>query len=63
MKTERMELRVTKGEKAGFDEAANLAGVSLSTWARISLRRAAMQQFQDAGRRLDFQLQGEGPNA
>lgn len=54
MKTERIELRVQAAEKRAFDEAAELAGISFSAWARMNLRRAALRDFQDAGRRVDF---------
>jgi hypothetical protein len=49
-----LRMRVTELEKAAFEEAAKMAGVSFSTWARTALRRAAMREFQDAGRRLDL---------
>jgi uncharacterized protein (DUF1778 family) len=53
-KTDLARLRLTPDEKAAFQEAAKLAGVSFSTWARQTLRRAAVREFHDAGRRLDF---------
>lgn len=53
-KTDTARLRLTPGEKDAFQEAARIAGVSFSTWARLTLRRAALREFQDAGRRLDF---------
>jgi hypothetical protein len=54
MKTETVEIRVRPEEKTAFKEAARIAGVSFSTWARLNLRRAAMREFEDAGRRVDF---------
>ena len=53
-KTDTARLRLTPAEKIAFQEAAKIAGVSFSTWARQTLRRAALREFQDAGRRLDF---------
>ncbi len=54
MKDDVLRMRVTGSEKTAFEEAAKLAGVSFSTWARQMLRRAAIREFHDAGRRLDF---------
>jgi hypothetical protein len=58
MKTTALQVRVTLAEKQAFDEAAKLAGISFSAWARMNLRRAALREFQDVGRRVDF-----GPSA
>jgi uncharacterized protein (DUF1778 family) len=55
-KTDTARLRLTPDEKTAFQEAAKIAGVSFSTWARQTLRRAAIREFHDAGRRLDFYL-------
>lgn len=54
MKTTALQIRVDEREKRAFDEAAKLVGVSFSAWARLTLRRAAIREFEDAGRRLDF---------
>ena len=54
MKTTAVQIRVDQSEKKAFDEAALLAGLSFSAWARQMLRRAAIREFEDAGRRLDF---------
>lgn len=59
MKTTALQIRVDPHEKEAFDEAARLAGVSLSAWARMTLRRAAKREFEDAGRRVDFYPQPE----
>jgi hypothetical protein len=53
-KTDIARLRLTPDEKNAFQEAARIAGVSFSTWARQAMRRAAIREFHDAGRRLDF---------
>lgn len=54
MKTTALQIRVSQGEKHAFEEAAKLAGISFSAWARLTLRRAALREFHDAGRRVDF---------
>ena len=54
MKTTALQVRVDDREKQAFEEAAKLVGVSFSAWARLVLRRAAIREFEDAGRRLDF---------
>jgi len=41
MKTERLILRVAAGEKATFLAAAKRAGLSLSAWVRMVLKREA----------------------
>jgi len=53
-KTDVARLRLTFDEKTAFQEAAKIAGLSFSTWARQTMRRAAVREFHDAGRRLDF---------
>ena len=53
-------MRVTAPEKVAFEEAARIAGASFSTWARLALRRAAIREFQDAGRRVDFNRPEQG---
>lgn len=54
MKTTWLQIRIDPAEKQAFDGAAELAGLSASAWARTVLRRAAIREFEDAGRRLDF---------
>ena len=55
MKTTALQIRVTPREKEAFDEASKITGLSFSAWARMTLRRAALREFEDAGRRFDFQ--------
>src|SRR5262249_13797853 len=50
MKTGWMKLRVVPAEKTTFEEAAELAGLSLSAWARERLRRAAIRELEAASR-------------
>jgi hypothetical protein len=59
MKTTALQIRVDPTEKQTFDDAAKLAGISFSAWARMTLRRAAVREFEDAGKRLDFYPQPE----
>jgi uncharacterized protein (DUF1778 family) len=59
MRTTALQIRVDPTEKQAFDEAAKLVGISFSAWARMTLRRAAIREFEDAGRRIDFYPQPE----
>jgi uncharacterized protein (DUF1778 family) len=56
MKTESLELRLQPVEKAAFRDAANLSGLALSAWARMQLRKAAIREFEEAGKRLDLSV-------
>jgi hypothetical protein len=51
---EYIEMRVDSAEKEAFRDAANLAGIPLSTWARERLRRAAIRELEDAAHRIAF---------
>jgi hypothetical protein len=42
------------GGKKALQGVADIAGVGLSAWVRIMLRRAAIREYHDAGKRLDF---------
>jgi uncharacterized protein (DUF1778 family) len=53
-KDEYIEMRVTASEKEGFALAADLAGISLSSWIRERLRLAAIRELEGAGRRVPF---------
>ena len=53
-KVGRIEIRVTPPEQAAFREAAELAGIGLSTWVRERLRLAAIRELEAAGRRAAF---------
>jgi uncharacterized protein (DUF1778 family) len=39
--SERLELRITAGEKAAYDDAAQAAGMERSDWIRFVLKKAA----------------------
>jgi len=47
-------IRLSAPEKAGFREAADIAGIGLSTWIRERLRRAAARELEEAGRIAPF---------
>lgn len=49
-----VEVRLSELEKQGFQEAAEIAGVGLSTWIRERLRRAAVRELEEAGRVAPF---------
>jgi len=53
-KTETLMIRVTDSEKEGFELAATLAGISLSSWVRERLRLTAIRELEGAGRRVPF---------
>ncbi len=53
-KTEVLQIRVTGPEKEGFELAAALAGISLSSWVRERLRLTAIRELESAGRRVPF---------
>jgi hypothetical protein len=49
-----VQLRVSDEEKQGFQLAADLAGVSLSSWVRERLRLAAIRELESAGQKIPF---------
>ena len=53
-KNELFLLRLQPDEKMTFQQSANLAGISLSAWARERLRRAAIRELQEAGEPVPF---------
>ena len=53
-KTETLQIRISDPEKEGFELAALLAGISLSSWVRERLRLAAIRELESAGRRVPF---------
>jgi hypothetical protein len=59
VRTDSMEIRVEPDEKTAFRDAARIAGLPLSAWARERLRRAAIRELEDAGREIAF-LHREG---
>lgn len=53
-KVEIVQIRVTAEEKDGFELAAMLSGISLSSWVRERLRLTAIRELEGAGRRIPF---------
>jgi len=53
-KSQVLQLRITDTEKEGFELAAVLAGISLSSWVRERLRLAAIRELESAGRKVPF---------
>ncbi|MGA2876513.1 MAG: hypothetical protein ABSE82_13365 [Nitrososphaerales archaeon] len=53
-KTEIIQIRVSDSEKQGFELAAMLAGISLSSWVRERLRLTAIRELEGAGRKVPF---------
>jgi hypothetical protein len=53
-KTESLLVRISAREKEGFELAAALAGISLSSWVRERLRLTAIRELESAGRRVPF---------
>jgi hypothetical protein len=43
-KTETIQIRLTSAEKAGFELAAELAGIPVSSWVRERLRLTAIRK-------------------
>jgi len=53
-KSQVLQIRLTDAEKQGFQEAADLAGIALSSWVRERLRLAAIRDLESAGRMIPF---------
>jgi predicted HicB family RNase H-like nuclease len=49
-RTEYLEIRLNENEKRAFQEAAQISGISVSTWVRERLRRAVIRELEEAGR-------------
>ena len=49
-----LQLRLTPEEKQAFEDAANIAGITLAAWAREGLRMSATQELQRVGQRAAF---------
>lgn len=47
-------IRADDLEKSSFERAARLNGMSLSGWMRFKLRKAAVEDLEQAGDRADF---------
>jgi len=53
-KDDYLDIRINNLEKKGFRDAAQLAGIPISTWVRERLRLAAIRELEGAGRRIPF---------
>ena len=53
-KTEALLIRLMVSEKEGFQIAADIAGISLSSWVRERLRMAAIRELEQSGRKVPF---------
>jgi len=53
-KSEVLQIRISDLEKEGFELAAALAGISLSSWVRERLRLASIRELEGAGRKVPF---------
>jgi hypothetical protein len=53
-KSEVLQIRISDKEKEGFELAAALAGISLSSWVRERLRLTAIRELEGAGRKVPF---------
>ncbi|HKZ42851.1 MAG TPA: hypothetical protein VJ044_17970, partial [Candidatus Hodarchaeales archaeon] len=47
-RTDLVQFRLTDSEKRAFQDAASHAGISVSTWIRERLRRAAIRELEEA---------------
>jgi hypothetical protein len=54
MKTTTLQIRLQPEEKQAFEEAANLAGIGLSSWVRERLRTVAIRELEGVGRSAPF---------
>lgn len=54
LRAETLEVRLNQLEKQSFREAAEIAGLSLSTWVRERLRQRAIAELEASGRQIPF---------
>ncbi len=53
-KSQILQIRLTDAEKQGFQAAADLAGIPLSSWVRERLRLAAIRDLESVGQKIPF---------
>jgi len=53
-KVELLQVRLETKEKKGFGEAADIAGLALSSWVRERLRAVARKELEESGRAVPF---------
>ncbi len=49
-----VQIRILEVEKQAFEDAANLAGISLSAWIRERLRETARNELERIGKKVKF---------
>lgn len=49
-----LQIRLSEDEKTGFEAAADLAGIPLSSWVRERLRLACIRDLESAGQKIPF---------
>jgi predicted HicB family RNase H-like nuclease len=54
LRNDKLLVRLEPNEKEAFKDAADLAGISLSSWVRERLRRTAIIELQEAARPIAF---------
>ena len=53
-KSEMLRLRLDADEKEAFERAAEIAGLTVSSWVRARLRRAARIELEEVGEQVPF---------
>lgn len=53
-KSENIKIRVESEEKEAFQQAAKIAGITVSSWTRERLRLAAIRELEGAGYPIPF---------
>lgn len=53
-KSQTLQIRLSQAEKDGFEQAAELAGIPVSSWVRERLRLSAIRELESAGRQVPF---------
>lgn len=54
LRNDKLLVRLEQDEKEAFKDAADLAGISLSSWVRERLRRVAVRELQEAAQPIAF---------
>ncbi len=49
-----LKIRMDAAERQAFSDAADMAGIPVSTWMRERLRRAAVRELEEASRPIAF---------
>ena len=53
VKRRAFQMRLTEAEKSAFEDAAKIAGISASSWARERLRACAIAELKSADKNTD----------